>query len=114
MKKEKNYLDYIPVINEEYEWFLDEEDIVEIHVVNKGVFNRVCQILFKKPRISKIRLDQYGSTVWMAIDNSSDIGEIAQAVRDKFEDNDDMFYERLVKFFAILKENKFVTYKDPS
>lgn len=114
MKKEKSYLDYIPIINEENEWFLDEEDIVEIHVVNKGLFNRMCQVLLKKPRISKIKLDQYGSRVWMAIDNSSDIGEIAEVVRDEFKDNDNMFYERLVKFFAILKENKFVTYKDPS
>lgn len=110
MKKEKNYLDYIPLRNSEYEWHIVEDGIVEIHVVNKGIFNKMAQILLKKPKISKIKLDQYGSRVWKAIDDKSDIGRIGDKVRESFEDDDNVFYERLVKFFYILKENKFITY----
>lgn len=112
MKKEKNYLDYIPVRNREYEWHIIEDNIVEIHVVNKGIFNKLAQILLKKPKVSKIKLDQYGSSVWKAIDDSSDIRKIADKVRDIFEDDENIFYERLVRFFHILKENKFITYKN--
>ena len=111
MKKKKNYLDYIPVRNSDYEWHIIEDDIVEIHVVNKGIFNKLAQKFLKKPKISKIKLDKYGGIVWQAIDDTSDIGKIADKVRDIFEDNENMFYERLVKFFHILKENKFITYK---
>ena len=111
MDKGKNYLDYIPVRNSDYEWHIVEDDIVEIHVVNKGIFNKLAQMFLKKPKISKIKLDKYGSSVWQAIDDKSDIGLIANKVRNMFEDDENIFYERLVKFFHILKENKFITYK---
>lgn len=111
MKKDKNYLDYIPVRNNEYKWNIIEDNIVEINVVNKGMFNRAAQILFKRPKISRIKLDKYGSVVWQAIDDNKDIGNIAEDVKENFDDEENVFYERLVKFFHILKENKFITYK---
>ena len=111
MKKEKNYLDYIPVRNSEYKWQVIEDNIVEIHVVNKGIFNKMAQIILKKPKISKIKLDTYGSIVWQAIDDNKDIGQIAEDVRENFNDNEEIFYDRLIKFFYILKENKFIIYK---
>lgn len=111
MKNEKNYLDYIPVRNSQYEWHIIDGGIVEIHVINKGIFNKMAQMLLKKPKISKIKLDQYGSIVWKAIDDEKDIGSIADSVRENFEDSEDVFYERLVKFFHILKSNNFIDYK---
>lgn len=113
MKKEKNYLDYIPVRNNEYKWVIADEGVVEVHVVNKGIFNKIAQILLKKPEISRIKLDKYGSIVWKAIDDNKNIGEIAEEVKIYLEDdNEKVFYERLVKFFYILKENKFIKYEE--
>lgn len=111
----KNYLDYIPVINKNNKWNIIEDDIVQINVINKGFFNRIAQIFFKRPKVSKIRLDEYGSIVWKYIDGNKSINEIADSVRidfdDKFNDEDEVFYRKLVKFIHILKENKFITYK---
>ena len=110
--KDKNYLDYIPVRNSEYNWKVLKDDIVEISVVNKGIFNLIAQKFFKAPKVSKIKLDEYGSIVWKSIDDKKDIGEIAQSVRNNFEDEENVFYSRLIKFFQILKENKFIEYKE--
>lgn len=111
MKNNKNYLDYIPVRNKENEWNVLDDGIVEIIVSNKGFFNKIAQIFFKRPKVSRINLDEYGSIVWKAIDDKKDIGEISQEVRYKFDDDEKMFYSRLIKFFQILKENKFIEYR---
>lgn len=105
----KNYLDFVPVVNTD--WNVIEEDIVEIYVINKGFFNTLAQIFFKRPKISKIRLDKQGSTVWKSIDGNKNIGEIADDIRTDFSEKDEIFYGRLIKFINILKENKFIAYK---
>lgn len=109
-KSDKNYLDYVPVRNKEYTWEVVEDNIVEISVVNKGFFNTIAQKFFKAPKFSKIKLDKYGSIVWKAIDDKRDIGDVAQEVRSYFDDEEKVFYSRLIKFFQILKENKFIEY----
>ena len=64
MKKEnkKNYLDNIPKHNKK--WQLNDKDMVEITVENKGFFNTLAQKIYKKPRYSFIELDTFGSFVW--------------------------------------------------
>lgn len=111
-KNNKNYLDYIPVRNKEYAWKVIENNIVEISVVNKGFFNTIAQKFFKAPKVSKIKLDEYGSIVWKAIDDKRDIGDVAQEVRSYFDDEEKVFYSRLIKFFQILKDNKFIKYME--
>ena len=110
--KDKNYLDYIPVRNSEYDWRILEDDIVEISVINKGFFNLIAQKFFKAPKVSKIKLDEYGSVVWKSIDDEKDIGEIAENIRNSFKDEEKVFYSRLIRFFQILKENRFISYKE--
>lgn len=110
--KDKNYLDYIPVRNNEYKWTVLEDGIVEIDVINKGFFNTIAQKFFKAPKVSKIKLDEYGSIVWKSIDDIKDIGEVAQEVRSNFDDEEKVFYSRLIKFFQILKENRFIKYEE--
>ena len=110
--KDKNYLDYIPVRNSEYDWSIVEDGIVEISVVNKGFFNLITQKFFKAPKISKIKLDAPPPPPWKAMDDKRDIGDIAEEVRSSFEDEEKVFYSRLIKFFQILKENKFISYKE--
>ncbi len=68
MKKEKdNYLDRVPVIND-MKWNELEDGIVEVVVENTGFYNTIAQKFFHKPRFSFIKLDEYGSCVWKAID----------------------------------------------
>lgn len=110
MKREKNYLDNVPIRNKNNKWSINEDGVVVIEVINKGVFNKIAQKFFRAPKKSYIKLDKYGSEVWIMIDDKKDIGMIAQKVRERFKDDDNVFYERLVKFFNILKQNSFIQY----
>ena len=110
MKKQdkENYLEKIPIRNEKIGWSVDEEGMVTLEIENKGVFNRIAQKLFKKPKISYVHLDEHGSFVWPLIDGKSDITAIAQKVDEHFGEKAHPLYERLAKFFQILDSYGFV------
>ena len=84
MKKDKNYLDNIPVRSEKIKWNVDETGAVTLEIENKGLFNRIAQKLFRKPPVSYIHLDETGSFVWPLIDGVSDIIDLGKLVDDKF------------------------------
>ena len=86
MKKtsSENYLDNIPLKNETIGWSEDDEGKVTLEIENKGVFNKIAQKLFKKPKISYVHLDEFGSFVWPLIDGKKDITEIGKSVDEHF------------------------------
>ena len=77
MKKKikENYLEKIPV-RAEIEWETDSDGNVTLHIENKGVMNKIAQVLFKKPKVSYIHLDEMGSFIWPLIDGEKNILEI--------------------------------------
>lgn len=106
----KNYLDYIPEKSPEITWENRAGQIV-VQVKNKGFFNRIAQLLFGRPKISHIALDQYGSYIWPCIDGKTSVYEISKKVQQKFGDKAEPLLERLTKFIAILKQEKFVKFR---
>ena len=108
----KNYLDNIPVRSEKIIWSMDEEGSVTLEIENKGIFNRIFQKLFKKPKISYIHLDETGSFVWPLIDGERDITALGELVDERFGEVAHPLYERLAKFFQILESYGFVSMKN--
>lgn len=106
-----NYLDKVPQRSTNIN-FTVQDDKVTLEIKNKGAFNRIAQKLLKKPKISYIHLDEFGSFVWQQIDGESDITAIGKAVDERFGEKAHPLYERLVKFFEILKSYSFITFKN--
>ncbi|MBO5092982.1 MAG: PqqD family protein [Lachnospiraceae bacterium] len=110
-KKEKeNYLDYIPKRNILFPYKENKKKLIEIERKNKGLFNRIAQIFFRRPKVSYIELDAFGSFVWMQIDGQRSVYEIGKAVKEKFGQDAEPLYERLAKFLHILRSNDFIVY----
>ena len=63
----KNYLDFVPVHHEQYEYTIEDSGAVTILVENKGLFNRIAQKCFKKPKISHIHLDEISPGIRRAV-----------------------------------------------
>ncbi|MBQ2675924.1 MAG: PqqD family protein [Clostridia bacterium] len=110
-KSAKNYLENIPVARADINWSKGDDDKVTLEIENKGVFNRIAQKLFKKPKISYIHLDEMGSFVWPVIDGERNIVEIGKLVDEHFGETAHPLYERLAKFFQILESYGFVSMK---
>lgn len=108
--KNKNYLSQIPKRNETISWKKDDKGIVTLEIENKGVMNRICQKLFKKPKISYIHLDQMGSFVWPIIDGKKDIIKIGEFVEGHFGEKANPLYERLAQYFKILESYGFIKF----
>lgn len=108
-KKDENYLDRVPLKNPAFCWGAHAETgIVTITVPNRGVFDRIVQVLFHKPAHSLIDLDVYGSFVWKHIDGANTVYDIAKAVTEQFGNGAEPLYNRLVAFIQTLKAHRFV------
>lgn len=111
MKKNKyNYLDNIPVINGDIVWN-KIENMVVIDQEHKGFYNFLAQKIFHTPRISKVKLDDFGSFVWLQMDGSRTIYDIGKLVSNEFGKDAEPLYERLIKFFYTLKDVNFVSFQ---
>ena len=106
-----NYLDNIPCKKEGIGWNTDENGIVSLEIENKGIFNRLFQLILKKPKITYIHLDEMGSFIWPIVDGQKSITEIGTLVDEHFGEKAAPLYERLAKYFQILESYKFITFK---
>ncbi len=103
-----NLLEWVPRRNSAIDWQTDEHGAVTLLIENKGFFNRVAQKLFKKPPISYVHLDELGSFVWPLIDGETTVLAVGEAVKAHFGESAEPLYERLSKFFMILKSYGFI------
>ena len=104
----KNYLENIPARHPDLEWKTDSDGIVTILIENKGVMNRIMQVVFFKPKISYIHLDKLGSFVWPKLDGKMTITQIGELVDKEFGEEAHPLYERLAKYFQILDSYHFI------
>ena len=109
-KKKENYLDFIPVVNGQNTWDRGEDGVVTIHMVNRGFYNTLAQKLFHTPRVSHIKLDEYGSFLWMRIDGVKTVGQLALELKEAYGERAEPLYERLVKYMQILHNNRFILF----
>ena len=82
-----------------------------MEIENKGIFNKIAQKVFKKPKISYIHLDEFGSFIWLLIDGQMCITDIGVLVEEHFGEKAYPLYERLAKFFQILESYGFIILK---
>lgn len=110
-KTSKNYLDKIPVYRDGLSWSIDENGEVTLEIENKGIFNKLAQVLLKKPKVSFIHLEEMGNFIWPLIDGEKNIHQLGMLVKEHFGEAAEPLYERLVKYFQILENYKFISWK---
>lgn len=110
MSTKDNYLENIPCHNPDICWSQDNENNITLQIKNKGFANLIAQKLLKKPKISYIHLEQFGSFVWNAIDGKRNIVAIGELVKQQFGDKAEPLYERLAQYIKALEDNKFIIF----
>ena len=76
----------------------------------KGFYHRIAQKFFHRPRVSDIQLDDYGSFVWLAIDDNKDVHQLSKELDARFP-NMEKSLSRLIKFLEILRDNHLIRWK---
>lgn len=108
-KQAENYLEKIPAHKSGLAWSQDENGIVTLERENKGIANHIAQLLIKKPKVSFIHLEKFGSFIWLQIDGKRDITDIGKLVKEQFGDEAEPLYERLSQYIRALESNEFIT-----
>lgn len=106
-----NYLDEVPVRAKNRPWIEDENGRIVIDVENKGLANKIAQTFFKKPRVSHISLDAYGTVVWKHMDGVRTVGQIVDVMKQHFPGEEERMLDRVVTFLATLQTHKFIDMK---
>lgn len=81
-------------------------------MLNRGLFNRIAQILFKRPKISWIELEGMGSFIWNQIDGKRNVYEIGKLVKEKYGQEAEPLYERLSTYIKTLHNSCFIVYEN--
>ena len=111
-KRQQNYLDLIPERASELSWSKDEEGIVTLEVENTGIFNRIAQKLFKRPKYTKVHMEKYGSFLWPLIDGERTVMELADLQKEEFGEEVEPLYPRVVKYMQIMESYNFIKLKE--
>ncbi len=104
---EMDYMNHVALYNDKLEWQISENGYVNLTIENKGIYNKIAQKLFRKPRYTNIELDCYGSRLWLYIDGKSTVYDIFMQMTYAFPNEKNM-YERVNRFVAILQKNSFI------
>ena len=111
-KEKKNFLEFIPAKNPAYPWHKNEQGKAVVQIGHKGFYDKIAQKFFKTPKVSDIELDEIGTFVWEAIDGSRTVYDISGLTAGHFGEEELSMLNRVVKYFAILREHRFVTYRE--
>lgn len=109
-KNNKNYLDFIPATNPNINWYINDNNLVVLEIKRNSFFDKITQKLFNTPKKSDIKLDNHGSFVWQCINGSKSVYDISKEVNNHFGKDAEPLLDRLVTFFNILLDNKFITF----
>ena len=115
MKKKtlaENYLERRPSKREDIRWKYEENSLITLEIDNKGIANKLAQLILKKPKTSYVHLDEMGSFIWPLIDGEKTITEIGTYVKEHFKEKAEPLYERLAKYFAILESYDFIKWNN--
>ncbi len=110
-KKKTNYLDLIPVMKDNVTLQTNEEGQYYVEVANNGIMDRLAQKLLKKPKVTKVSLEEFGEFIWCRMDGKNSVYDIAMQVRDHFGDKAEPLYERICVYFQTMVNNEFITMK---
>lgn len=102
---------YVPLRSESIDWSADKNGLVTITMENSGFFNRVLQLLMKKPKRSFICLDEKGSFFWLKADGSHTLEEIAVGSAERFGEAPEISFAAAERFLEILYGCGFYSYK---
>lgn len=106
-KKNENFLLLVPKLT--HTNWKEEKNIVTLFFEHNRRSERILQKLLKKPSVTDVELDEYGSWIWKHIDGKKNVKEIADDFLAKFT-KETKVYERLTVFIGYLYRKKWIQF----
>lgn len=110
-KLSRNYMDLVFVPQSHLEYEVDEEGTVTLLMEHTGVFDRIAQRFFHRPKLSRVRLDACGSCLWRSLDGQRSVWELVEQIKKAFPEEQEDMHKRVVSFLGTLQRNRFIREK---
>lgn len=108
IRKNANYLNYIPKRSEFTSYEVNEKGNGVVKIENRGFYNVLARKLFKRPRYTDVELEEFGTFIWKYIDGENTIYDIAMKVKDNFGESAEPLHERICEYFSIMADNNLI------
>ncbi len=109
--KSTNTLDLTPIRN--YSEVSNDDDLVTV-IIPKFKNKVVVKLISPKLKSDhfKVKLDKFGSAVWLNINGKHKVDQIIKLVKKKFGDEIQEETERITKYISQLYSQGFITFKE--
>jgi hypothetical protein len=107
-KKADNFIMYIP--RKKHLTFEENKGIVKLIFHHDKIIEKIVRWLVKKPCVSDVELDKYGSSVWRLIDGNNSVYDIGQILLQEFGEKIEPVYDRLVMFLRYLNRKGWIAF----
>lgn len=107
-----NYMDTIFIPAEELHWEQRKDGMIVLDMVNNGFFHRIAQRFFRKPKVSHIAMDKYGTKLWLALDGKRTVYQVVTVMEQAFPNETDRMLDRTVTFLRTLQIHHFICEAD--
>lgn len=114
MKKQKisrTVLQMVPQKRAGISWREEQSGLVVVKMEHHGFYAKIAQVCFHKPRVSNIKMDEFGSYIWKQIDGTRNLQEIALLLKKRFGQEAEPLYDRFISFIRILSHYGFVQWR---
>lgn len=108
--KKGNFLDYVPQPARCIRVNRGEDGLNFLEICHDGWADRIIRKFCRKPPVTQIRLEKFGSLIWQLMDGKRSIYEIALVVREVFQEEAEPLFDRLVLYFRILRQKGYITF----
>lgn len=111
MKKRKsdNVLLYIPKIKHR-DWEIKNKEVYLVFY-HKKLIERFIGVLFKKPLVTDIKLDEVGSFIWKHIDGKKTVLELGEKLKSHFGEKCEPIYNRLIMYLKYLNRMGWIAFE---
>lgn len=108
-----NYMDFLFVPAPGVD-FTVEEGLVVYTMEHRGFFPWLAQTFFRRPKTSRIRMDEHGSALWLALDGKNTVYDVVRVMEQTFPDEREDMLKRVVSFLRVLQSHKLVVQQELS
>ncbi len=112
-KKENkiNFLELTPIRKYQHEVREDEQIDVLVPKFTSKFGKKYINKKLRYPYI-KANLDELGSSTWLLIDGNKKVEDIANDLTNKYNEENNPIYDRLIQFLNDLYNNGFIYFKE--
>ena len=97
--------------NPEIEYETNDKGQVTVMIEWRGFYHRIAQRFFKRPKVSAIKLDDYGSFLWQSINDQKTVHQLSLDLQSQFPKMEKPL-ARLIRFLEILKDHHLIELKE--